>query len=63
MIGLPVIGRYVMNNFKADVISMEHLIGGDLGILEKLEEKQETYFSLLTNRKKSKKKEVETFLA
>jgi len=63
--GFAVIGKFDMNNFKNEVISMERLIGGDIYIFENLKEKKEIVKSIVkefftpTNTKKSKKKEVE----
>ncbi|XP_008188198.1 uncharacterized protein LOC100167277 isoform X2 [Acyrthosiphon pisum] len=65
MKGLPVIGKFDMNNFKKDVIAMEELIGGDKCIFEHLKEEKEKFKSIVkelftpTNTKKSKKKEIE----
>lgn len=62
--GLSVIGKFDMNNFMSDVISMERLIGGDIYIFENLKERKETVKSIVKQfftptTKKSKKKEVE----
>ncbi|XP_060879100.1 uncharacterized protein LOC132951301 isoform X2 [Metopolophium dirhodum] len=63
--GFAVIGKFDMNNFKNEVISMERLIGGDICIFENLKEQKEIVKSIVkefftpTNTKKSKKKEVE----
>ncbi|KAL4144133.1 hypothetical protein QTP88_006360 [Uroleucon formosanum] len=63
--GLSVIGKFDMNYFKSDVISLERLIGGDIYIFENLKERKDTVKSIVkqfftpTNTKKSKKKEVE----
>lgn len=62
--GEPLVGKFNMDNFRYDVISMEKRIGGDICIFENLEEKQETMKTFVkqlftpTNTKKSKKKEV-----
>ncbi|XP_025206077.1 chitinase-like protein PB1E7.04c isoform X2 [Melanaphis sacchari] len=61
--GLPVLGKFDMENFKKDVVSIERRIGGDIFIFETIEKSEEHLKSIMqcftpSNVMKPKKKEV-----